>query len=192
MTRCERAKACLARLWRDSGLTLTPYVPPVEVPATQPESSLMVAPERIDKLLNMPPEEGTGNDDDESGSGSSSGSSSSARGGGGGGRGRGRGRGGGRGANKAPKPTPLRVTGALQGVLQAQGVPVVKDLHRLGRADLRKRRPPGYVETAKLRVREGEFDIGPRKLQLIQRSQLFADVHNRPAILAHAIKEWRD
>jgi len=86
---------------------------------------------------------------------------------------------------------PIGVSGVLKSVLQTETLPVIKDLHRLGRADLRKRRPPGHVETAKLRIKEGECGVGKKELYLIQSSQLFADGHNRPAILTHAANEWR-
>lgn len=164
-----------------------PYERPIEptTPVTPNplDAELLVAPARINALLNMPPE----------GSASSTGD----RGGKDHGKGRGGGRGGGGGdtskavAIKAPRLMPIGVSGALKSVLKTESVPVVKNLYRLGRADLRKRRPAGYLVTASVQINEGECGIGKRELQRIQRSQIFSDGRNRPAIVAHAINEWR-
>lgn len=186
MSHCERAQAFLARIWKDSGLRLMPYERPIEPTAPElsspPDSGLLVAPARINALLNMPPE----------GSESTNGDCV--------GKGHGKGRGGGRvgggdtskaAATKAPRLIPIGMSSALKSVLKTESVPVVKNLYRLGRADLRKRRPAGYLVTASVRISEGECGIGKKELQRIQRSQIFSDGRNRPAIVAHAINEWR-
>jgi len=78
-----------------------------------------------------------------------------------------------------------------QGAASTQGVAVVEHLYRLGRNDLGKRRKPGSFLTSRLQVCSARDGVDRRELSAIRRSQEFAEVRNRPSIIAQSISQWR-
>jgi len=78
-----------------------------------------------------------------------------------------------------------------QGAASTQGVAVVEHLYRLGRNDLGKRRKPGSFLTSRLQVCSARDGVDRRELSAIRRSQEFAEVRNRPSIIAQSVAQWR-
>ena len=78
-----------------------------------------------------------------------------------------------------------------QGAASTQGVAVVEHLYRLGRNDLGKRRKPGSFLTSRLQVCPERDGVDRRQLSAIRRSQEFAEVRNRPTIIAQSVAQWR-
>ncbi len=78
-----------------------------------------------------------------------------------------------------------------QSAVNTQGVAVVEHLYRLGRNDLNKRRKPGSFLTSRLQVCTARDGVDHAQLSAIRRSQEFAEVRNRPGIIAQSVAQWR-